>query len=334
VLRRDIGRVLVSGCGGWLFDFGPTLATRRSWYADEPIIRVVRDLVEAGARRPGTDLSSVAEIAAIYDYRTFFYTRHWLAEAPFKRGSVNLDFVSAKFLTSQSRVIHRVGAPVDFLFHFDLSEEDLERYRLILVPNLLYMTDDELSGLRAKLENSGATVVWYYAPALVGDAGLDPARTAALTGMNLRLDREPGSMLIDSRLELSEAVFGADRQDSPRIVIEDEDAETLGTWSGSDDVAFARKSTAGFTSVFCGCGPIPVQTLRRLSSDAGARLWSTAPDIVVATQDWAMVVATTDGQRFIKLHRKLKSLEDGAQTESFHTHVHRGEVRIFGPPDS
>ena len=333
VLRRDIGRVLVGGSGGWLFDFGPTMATRRSWYADEPIIKVVRDLVASGEGRPGTDLSSVAQIAAIYDYRTFFYTRHWLAEAPFRRGSVNLDFVSSHFLTSQSRVIHRVGAPVDFLFHFDLTKQDLERYRLILVPNLFYLTGAELAGLRSKLEGSGATVVWYYAPGLIGDEGLDISRTAGLTGMNLRLDHEPASMMIDSQLDPDEQIFGADRSDSPRIVVEDNEAQTLGTWSGSDDVAFARKETGGFSSVFCGCGPIPVQTLRRLCVEAGARLWSTAPDVVVASEDWAMVVATTDGPRFIELHKTLRSLDDGSETSSFHTHVHRGEVRIFGPPD-
>jgi hypothetical protein len=29
----------------------------------------------------------------------------------------------------------------------------------------------------------------------------------------------------------------------------------------------------------------------------------------------------------------MKSLDDGRETESFHTHVHRGDVRLFGPTD-
>lgn len=331
VLRRDIGRCLVTGCGGWLFDFGPIMATRRSWYADEPIIQTVRSLAIAGERRADTDLTPVSEIAALYDYRSFFYTRHWRAESPFRKGAVNLDFFSMWFLASQSRILHRLGGPVDFLYHFDLKREDLERYRLLIVPNLFYLNDDELETLRKKLEGTGTTVIWFYAPGILGDGGIDAGRTSQLMGLDVRLERTPGSMMIDSTLVEGEARFGVDTERAPRLTVVDGRAEILGTWSGSDDAAFARKSSEGVTSVFTGTAPLPVETARKLCVDAGIRLWSTKADIVVASHDWAMVVATSEGERLIRLHRPLLSLDDGSRGQDFRVHMRRGEVRLFGP---
>jgi hypothetical protein len=331
ILRRDVGRLLVSGSGGWLFDFGPTMATRRSWYADEPIIQTIRELVAVGEGGRGSDVSPVAEIAAIYDYRSFFYTRHWLAEAPFQKGSVNLDFFSKWFLTSQSRVLHRVGAPVDFLFHFDLTREDLERYRLILVPNLFYLPDDELVSLRNKIEGTGTTLVWFYGPGIVSDSGLDARRVSDLMGMEVKLDSNPGSMMIASTVVADEPIFGADSTQSPRLIVTDDSAEILGRWTDTRETAFARKSAGGVTSVFVGSAPLPVGTLRQLCIDAGARLWSTENDIVVASRDWTMIVATTDGDRSVKLHRPLRSLDDGSVEHEFIMRAHQGQVSLFGP---
>jgi len=142
-----------------------------------------------------------------------------------------------------------------------------------------------------------------------------------------------GLMLIDSNVAEQEPVFGIDQRESPRLVVVDDRAEILGTWSGTRDPAFARTSSNGMTSVFVGCAPIPIETVRRLCLDAGVRLWSTRPDVVVASRDWAMVVATSEGDRTVQLHRPLRSLDDGSVVAEFGMYARRGEVRLFGPPE-
>jgi hypothetical protein len=47
-----------------------------------------------------------------------------------------------------------------------------------------------------------------------------------------------------------------------------------------------------------------------------------------------MVVATSEGGRDVKLHRPLRSLDDGSVVEKFGMHARRGEVRLFGPSES
>ncbi len=70
-----------------------------------------------------------------------------------------------------------------------------------------------------------------------------------------------------------------------------------GTWSDSEEIAFASKEYDGFTSVYVGTGPMPVELLRWIAARAGVRLWSSEPDNVRATKDAAMLVATDEGER-------------------------------------
>jgi hypothetical protein len=79
------------------------------------------------------DLDSVAEIAAIYDAKSLFVTRHWKAEEPYSQGTDCMDYFSYWFLDSQARAFHRIGAPVDFLYRFDLKPLDVKKYRLFFM---------------------------------------------------------------------------------------------------------------------------------------------------------------------------------------------------------
>jgi hypothetical protein len=140
-------------------------------------------------------------------------------------------------------------------------------------------------------------------------------------------------MMIDSVLCPEEPGFGVDQVEKPRLVVEDERAQLLGSWADTGSGAFARKSSDGFTSVFVGTAPVPVHTLRRLCVDAGVRLWSSQPDIVLASKDWGMLVSTSEGERRLRLHRSLSSLDDEASGSEFLLDLHEGEVRLFGVPE-
>jgi hypothetical protein len=81
-------------------------------------------------------MRSCAQIAAIYDAKSFIATRHWRGEAPFSKGGHSLDYFSRWFMDSQARALHRLGAPVDYLYHFDLRPDDARKYRLLFMVNL------------------------------------------------------------------------------------------------------------------------------------------------------------------------------------------------------
>ena len=243
ILRRDLGQVFARGVGGWLFDFGPVLRTKKSWYAAEPIINCLRSLYELGEFRKTADISSCAEIAAVYDAKSFFATRHWQAEAPFPQGGYSMDYFSRWFMDSQARAMHRLGAPVDFLYRFDLRQQDRQKYKLLFAVNLFYLSDDDVLQLKGLLKDSGMTVVWFYAPALLSPERVDLRRMRDLIGFELNMETEPGSMLIsttvDAHSDSLPAEFGVDEQRAPRFTVGESDVEVLGRWSQGGGAAFA-----------------------------------------------------------------------------------------------
>lgn len=332
VLLRDLGRMFVSGAGGWLFDFGPVMAANRSWYDDVPIIEAVREITDFQTIRPRLDLSSCARIAAVYDAESLFATRHWKAESPFSFGGHNMDFFSRWFLDSQARSFHRIGAPVDFLYRFDLNGSDRIRYRLLFMVNLFYLKREDVEYLRENLSGSGIWVVWYYAPGFLNPQGAELSQMEALTGMCFNMIHEPGPMkihLVDFGEDIPLMEFGVGSLRFPRFSVNDSQAEAWGVWTDGSGVSMAVKDVDGWTSVFTGSAPLPVEILRLLAEKSGAGLWSTQPDIVVASTDAAMVVAASDGIRIIDLPKAMRLWPGRTRKKSYRLDLEFGDVCIM-----
>lgn len=96
ILRRDFAQVFASGCGGWLLEFGhiPSFKASRGWYDDAPMIKEIRSWMELGEKtRSRVDIRSIAEIAAVYDVKSFLVTQHWNEEEPWARFGISItDF--------------------------------------------------------------------------------------------------------------------------------------------------------------------------------------------------------------------------------------------------
>lgn len=341
ILRRDLGQVFAGGIGGWLYDFGTGEAhsdaygsseAERGWFADEPIIETIRRFVELGEQRPRLHIGSVARMATLYDAKSFFATQHWKAAKPWPNYAISVsDFFNHWFLNAQARSLHRVGTPVDLLYRFDLTTEDLERYRLLFVPNAFFLTADEVTALRDRLRGSGVTVVWVYAPGFVTPERLDLDQMERLTGFQHKRIDTPGPMMIRTQMRgkgIPER-FGVDEVHHPRFSVTDSEAEVLGMWTDRDEVAFARTEREGWTSVYAGTAPLPVAVLRRLAREAEVPLWSSGPDVIYGTEDAAMVVATEEGPRTLDFHKPMQPVEGGTPQQTHELFMDFGEVRLF-----
>lgn len=332
LLQRDLGQLFASGCGGWLCDIGSVKGD--GWYSATPIIKAIRKLAELGDIRKYLDLSSVAQIAAVYDAKTFFVTRHWRSEEVYEKGARYMDYFGNWFLNSQSRALHRIGAPVDFLYRFDLKKDDVKKYQLFLMVNSFYLTSDEVKTLRTIFRDSGAIVVWFYAPGFVSLEKLDVQQMQHLTGFSFDILTKPGSMMIECRLpgepNSLPNKFGIESERYPRFAVNDPAAQPLGFWQDQKDaVAFAIKEVEGWHSVYVGTAPLPVEILRWLAQKAGIALWSTQPDIIYATEDAITLIATNEGQRILKLPKPMTEVTGGERASVHHLTLEFGEVKIF-----
>ncbi len=334
ILQRDLGQAFATGVGGWLFDFGPLNQAKDGWYAGKPIIDEIKRFVDLGALRLKLDISSVAQIAAVYDIKSFFSTAHWKADKPwYDYGIGYTDFFNHWFINTQARTFHRIGAPMDFLHNFDLQPDDAGAYRLLFMVNMFHLTSDEIKKIKTILRDSGMTVVWYYAPGFITSEKLDLARMEDITGFKFKVLTDPGLMLIrgnikrpGKRLRLR---FGVNASHYPRFAVVDANSENLGLWQDVDEVAFAMKEHEGYRSVYVGSAPLPAPILRWLAEQAEVPLWSSEPDIVRATQDAAMLVATEKGERKVTLHKPMRALDDNTLAREHVLNMDFGEVKIF-----
>ena len=280
------------------------------------------------------DISSIAQIAAVYDIKSFFSTTHWKADQPwYDYGIGYSDFFNHWFINSQARTFHRIGAPMDFLHNFDLKQTDSQKYRLMFMVNMFHLTTAEIGQVKALLRNSGAIVVWYYAPGFISSTKLDLARMEELTGFKFKILTEPGLMMIRAKIKTStrplKLRFGVNASHHPRFAIADKTFENLGLWQDIDEVAFAMKEHDGYRSVYVGTAPLPAPILRWLAKVAEVPLWSSQPDIVRATEDAVQIVATDKGDRKLTLHKPMASIDGGGPSKEHLLKMDFGEVKIF-----
>lgn len=334
ILQRDLGQVFACGIGGWLYDFGPLNQAENGWYAGKTIIGEIARFVQMGELRPRLNIAPVAEIAAVYDDQTFSATEHWLAAKPWDNYAIKgTDFFNHWFLNAQVRAFHRIGAPMDFLFHRDLTPEDAGRYKLIFMVNNFMMDDTERKRIQNIFRNSGTTVVWYYAPGFISPEKLDLKRMEQLTGFQFEILTEPGLMLIqtaeNARALPADFTFGIRSQHWPRFAVTDADVQIWGQWADTGQTALAGKAHDGYFSVYTGTAPLPNAILRRLAQRANTPLWSSEPDIIRATEDAVMIVATSSGKRRLTLPKSMTPVEGGPGQTTFDLVMEKGEVKVF-----
>ena len=341
ILQRDLGQVFATGHAGWLFDFGhlsPPFKANKGWFDDPPMTRLIKSFVELGStHRPKLDISPVSEIAAVYEPKSWMATEHWWAEEPWENfGIVISDFFGHWIVNSQARTIHRVGAPTDFVYRFDLRTDDRSRFKLFLMINTFFLTAEEAKQLQELFKGSGAAVVWFYAPGYIGSDRFEPKQMEALTGFSFKRIDEPGPMMIRCLIDDSGTKFfrdfGVKKPHYPRFAVvqgEKEEIRVHGRWTDNGEIAFASKEHDGFTSFYAGTGPLPVEVLRWISTRAGVKMWSSKPDNVRATKGAAMVVASENGERTICFPSPMAPVEGGSAKKEHRLTMQFGEVRLF-----
>jgi hypothetical protein len=337
IFRRDLGQMFATGDGGWLYDFGPMNKSPQGWYSGEAVIGEMKRFALLGEKRPRLDLGSCSDILVVSDSESFCASEHWLAGKPWENyGIGHCDFFNHWFLNTQARSLHRIGAPFDTLFPFDLTAADFRKYKLVFMSNLFYLGRQQVDKLLAMLRGSGTTVVWFYAPGFISTEKLDPEQMQRLSGFSFDMLTAPGPLRVRTDIEQEgqrfDRDYGLDRHVYPRFVVTDKDAEQWGWWTDNDRVACASREVDGWRSVYAGAAPLPAELLRILARQAGVSLWCDRPDIVRAVKDAAMIVATSDGKRRLELPQPLAPMQGGAAQKRYSLDMDFGDVKLFVKP--
>ena len=231
----------------------------------------------------------------------------------------------------------RIGAPVDYYFHNDMARGDMPDYKLYLMLNQYYLTDDEREAIFAKARRNHAVVVWLYAPGFINPNAprvMDKANIEKTVGMRVReidetffphfrvesdshpclrrasatrrygvIDRD-----VHSNIWISPSVLPPVYA-NPGFEIDDPDATVLGRYCHNGRAAMAMTEKNGFASVYCAAQVMRSDLIASLAEWAGCHLFMHGDDVLYANENFVCVHAKDDGARTIYFKRPCSPFE-------------------------
>lgn len=256
-----------------------------------PITRVMsRALKQAGHNRKST-----AQVAVVVDPANNLYTS-------FPGSPVN--WLNEALLSAQIKELSATG--VSFTIHLlsDFFRPGFPEYQVTLFLNCFYLTEAERRQVDARVKRSEKTAVWFWAPGIISEEGIDAAHSEQLCGIKQRLEVAETNFRIriaESNTPLTwgthvGAHFGIEKPLSPTLTVTDRVAERLGANSGNK-TNFAQKKFDTWNTVLFGFAPVPPLLLRNVLRAAGCHLYMEA-DGTVSTGGQSVAVVSEQSSTF------------------------------------
>lgn len=348
-LKRDFARNLCENTFAWWFD----QHQNGGRYKHEDIYKMmaVQQRVALEAAKHGKPKAN--EIAIIYDEESI----HLVSKGV---NRTMLDF----YRTSD---LGRIGAPVDYYFHDDLTNENMPDYKLYLMLNTFCLTNAEREAIRKKAAKNHATVVWFYAPGFVNfdrETPMDTANISELTGMQVNCINETHSVkfrITDPkhpalRYAVPDRFYGwIDREvcstiwvgsvlDVPFLnpcftIEEGEGVTVLGRYCIDGKPALAMKDTGDFVSIYCTTQILRAELLTSLAEYAGCHIYGYEDDCIYANENFVNIHAENTGRHVLHFRHKCSPYEIyegkyyGKDIDTLALELYRGQTLTFSVND-
>jgi hypothetical protein len=218
-------------------------------------------------------------------------------------------------------------------------------YDLYIIQDCLYLTDAQRRMLKDTICRAGKTVLWLYAPGIVGDKGISVDAVSHLVGMKLAVHGATARF----HLKLSNGVhpynqgvvgneYPTHDDFGPLFYLDDPTATTLGMGRyhmGLIRPAFAVKKMEDWTSVYCSLPVLPPAVIRNIAREAGVHIYCDNNDFMAANNWLLCVCAASDGPRTMYLPAKATVVDAlngetvSRDATSFEADMQYGETRVW-----
>ncbi|MBT4818978.1 MAG: hypothetical protein HN742_12950 [Lentisphaerae bacterium] len=176
------------------------------------------------------------------------------------------------------------GTAVGFYTLDDLCADVVPACKVYVFANAFHLSDADIAAIHRRLSRGQATAIWAYAPGYLGPSGPSVRRMRRVLGMDVALqDGVQGSTGVGP---LAGLAWATSARVSPRFVVTDAAAETLGRYRSDGSISSARVGR----SVFLADMGVTPAVLRCLFEEAGAHIWTRGNEVI-----------HTDG-RFLAVH--------------------------------
>ncbi len=288
VLRREFVLTRVNRTALWWFDF------LGGNYASAEMMAMVSELVRAQHRLRDVPMRSVAEIAVFGDVPSMYHIN--------ARSSIADDL-----LVRPPDELARIGAPYDIYNFSDLDHAHMpwDRYKICIFLNPFVISREKQAFLRSKVQRSGRTLLWIYAPNYIQKDRFSVEAISDITGIKLVRRVEEGSA-VTVRAEGIFARIGAAMQygftpglktgeqrdqtfdmrsnslleTAPLFEVRDEAARTCGVYDSNGASALALKKFETHTSIYSAVGNLPAPLYREIVRSAGVHIYYEGRDPV------------------------------------------------------
>lgn len=272
VSRRNVANCLTHRCGVWVFD----LLSDGRWY-DKTFWDAVPLYRRMAAESRGAAVFR-PEVAMVVDEDSV----HFL------RASTHPLLIHS--LSWQRSELDRIGTPVGYYLQSDLARLP-DSVRVLIMANAYHIGKAQRR-LVEKFLNKGGTVLWMYAPNIVGPAGPDAARISDITGIALRAAFDEVRMCIRTEQGNEQLLLGPESW-QPRFVVASTDIEVLCRYADTNEVSAAAKPIGRGLSIYSATPRLPVSVLRSICERAGIHLYRNTPGMTGVIGDYLVVHTET-----------------------------------------
>jgi len=324
--KRNIATALCYASGAEFKDWA------KGWWEDTETMTVIRQMNRIAQESVHHDRTPISQIAVVVNPRSTMYLRD----------------ESQLYQTLNHQQMHmvypRIGAPHDRVLIDDLPRA--RDYKFYIIQDCLHLTDAQRRMLKEVVCRDGKTVLWLYAPGVVGDHGVDVEGVSDLVGMKLAVQHLSGQYrlrLVDGTHPYTRGVvpreYPAEDAIAPLFHVADPTVTELGrAWHGDIQTtkpAFALKKMPNWTSVYCSVPALPPAVIRNMAREAGVHVYTDNDDFMAANNWLLTICAASDGPRTIYLPSKATVVDAlngetvSRDATSFEADMRYGETRVW-----
>jgi hypothetical protein len=226
------------------------------------------------------------------------------------------------------------GVVFDPIHISDLMSIDLTPYRVVVFGNTYLLTDEEITLIQNRVARDGRTLLWFYAPGYTDGTTLDAARISELTGIQVAptaLSEVP-EIILNFNADSTTTYRVGEEPLGPLFAVTDPEAEPLGRFTETDQVAVARKSLPGHTAWYVSLPNTDLEPMRSILWESGAHVYSRQGDIVYAGAGILAVHVKEGGKHTVTLRNGREvtlDLPEGSSTILLDSVT--GEALVPGP---
>ncbi len=271
------------GCALWWVGFpkGATGSDRLSvpWFSLESINAALSKARKWYDAIRATASPSTSEVAV------FFNNADVWGMDPYDGRNV---LVSAQYQTTFFELM-KLGAPVDQYELNDISLPGMSQYKVYVFLNAHHLTTAQRNIIKTVVRLPGKTAVFVYGSGYSDGTNMSVANIQDLTGIvtEVTLEKRLPTVSITSRHPLTTNIPEGytlkphhwEHDTSPYVIgpifnVNDPDAETLGTYTHNNQVAYAAKMISGSRSVYMAIPYLSATVLRDVCRAAGVFIYS------------------------------------------------------------